>query len=335
MGPSGLTPFLPQGACPPVAFLSSIPISRVRGCRGFPSPPNLAPPTLPAADSANILHGGGPAGNTTLSFGAGNNLYAAGQLFNSGYTIVARTSNIASPSAMSILFGRHNVLQPWVQARPNAGGDRLYFGFDHLAVTGRSSFGQERRFASHLSIAVDPATSSRVYIAWADLPDGVPPYTLHVRRSDNRGLTWTADLITVTNAANPALAVNNAGKVAFLYQQNTPVGAPLENQKWQTHVRRSANLGGTWDDLVLANTPASQPVAATMPYLGDYVQIQAVGKDFYGIFSASNVPDLAHFPSGVVYQRRADFNTHELKNAAGTAVVAPSIDPFFFRLTEP
>lgn len=202
-------------------------------------------------------------------------------------------------------------------------------------ATGRSSFGQERRFASHLSIAVDPATSSRVYIAWADLPGGVPPYTLHVRRSDNRGLTWTADLITVTNAANPALAVNNAGKVAFLYQQNTPIGVPLENQKWQTHVRRSANQGATWDDLVLANTPASQPVAATMPYLGDYVQIQAVGKDFYGIFSASNVPDLAHFPSGVVYQRRADFNTHELKNTAGTAVVAPSIDPFFFRLTEP
>lgn len=84
----------------------------------------------------NILHGGGPAGNTTLSFGAGNNLYAAGQLFNSGYTIVARTSNIASPSAMSILFGRPNVLQPWVQARPNAGGDRLYFGFDDLAAWG-------------------------------------------------------------------------------------------------------------------------------------------------------------------------------------------------------
>lgn len=196
--------------------------------------------------------------------------------------------------------------------------------------------GQERLVASNLSIAVDPNNSSRVYIAWADFPNGVAPYTLHVRRSDNRGVSWTStDLLTISNATNPALAVNSVGKVAFLYQQNTPTGATLANQRWETHVRRSTDLGTTWNDLVLANTPAATPAASFLPYLGDYAYIQAIGQDFYGIFSASNVPDLANFPQGVSYQRRANFSSHQLLAADGVTAVAASIDPFFFRLHDP
>lgn len=210
-------------------------------------------------------------------------------------------------------------------------GIRVPFeGFSH------ADFGQERIVASNLSIAVDPTNSSRVYIAWADYPGGVPPYTLHVRRSDNRGVTWSAsDLITITNATNPALAVNSAGKVAFLYQRNTPVGAPLASQRWETHVRRSVNQGASWDDMVLANTPAATPAVTFIPYIGDYVHIQAVGKNFYGIFSASNAPNLANFPQGVTFQRSANFTTHQLFRTDGVTPVAVSIDPFFFKLTEP
>jgi len=199
-----------------------------------------------------------------------------------------------------------------------------------------ANFGQERFVASNLSIAVDPTTSSRVYIAWADFPGGVAPYTLHVRRSDNRGVTWSAsDLLTISNATNPALAVNSAGKVAFLYQLNTPIGATLANQRWETHVRRSVNQGAAWDDLILANTPAANPAVTFIPYLGDYAYIQAIGKNFYGIFSASNVPDMANFPQGVTYQRRANFTTHQLFRTDGVTPVAVSIDPFFFKLNEP
>lgn len=200
----------------------------------------------------------------------------------------------------------------------------------------QAAFGQERFVSSNLSIAVDPTNSSRVYAAWADLPGGVTPYTLHVRRSDDRGVTWSgADLITISNATNPALAVNNFGKVAFLYQANTPFGVPLANQRWETHVRRSIDLGATWDDTVLANVSAATPTVTFIPYIGDYDHIMAVGRDFYGIFSASNVPNLANFPQGVSYQRNANFTTQQLFNVAGTTVVAASIDPFFFKLTEP
>ena len=111
-------------------------------------------------------------------------------------------------------------------------------------------------------------------------------------------------------------------------------GVPLANQRWETHVRRSTNLGVSWDDLILANTRADVPAMAFVPYLGDYAYIQAIGKDFYGIFSASNFPDLNNFPQGVTYQRRANFTTHQLLRADGTEVPV-SIDPFFFRLHEP
>jgi hypothetical protein len=200
----------------------------------------------------------------------------------------------------------------------------------------QSSFGQERFVSSNISIAVDPTNSSRVYIAWADYPGGVPPYTLHVRRSDNRGVTWTAsDLITISNATNPALAVNSVGKVAFVYQLNTPQGAVLANQRWETHVRRSTDLGVNWNDLILANTSAASPTVSFIPYLGDYVHILAQGKDFYGIFSASNFPDLANFPQGVTYQRNANFTTKQLFRTDGVTTVAVSIDPFFFKIVEP
>ncbi|HXU31306.1 MAG TPA: hypothetical protein VN851_12070 [Thermoanaerobaculia bacterium] len=197
-----------------------------------------------------------------------------------------------------------------------------------------ANFGQER-IGGSLAIAVDPTNSSRVYIAYADFPGGVAPYTLHVLRSDNRGVTWTADLLTIANATNPGLAVNNVGRVAFLYQLNTPIGVPLANQRWETHVRRSSTQGAAWDDVVLSNTPANVPAFTFLPYIGDYAYIQAIGKDFYGVFSANNTPDTANFPQGVTYQRRANFTTHQLFRTDGTTVVAASIDPFFFRLTEP
>jgi hypothetical protein len=58
----------------------------------------------------------------------------------------------------------------------------------------------------------------------------------------------------------------------------------------------------------------------------------AVGRDFYGIFSASNVPDLTHFPNGVTYQRNANFATRKLLDVNNQNAVPSSIDPFFFKV---
>jgi hypothetical protein len=57
----------------------------------------------------------------------------------------------------------------------------------------------------------------------------------------------------------------------------------------------------------------------------------AIGRSLFGVFSGANTPNLANFPSGVHYQRNANFTTGTLLNTDGVSPVAVSIDPFFFR----
>ena len=189
-----------------------------------------------------------------------------------------------------------------------------------------NNLGGSRLVASNISVAVDPRDASIVYVSWADRV-GTTDYTLHVRSSTDFGQNWSGDLIAITNATNPALAVNIKGKLGFLYQALTGSGAA---QRWETHLRRSTNAGSTWDDVILSTALISDPGA----WLGDYEHLMAVGKDFYGIFSASNFPDNANFPQGVTYQRNANFTTHLLLGTDGVTVIGVSKDPFFFQVTE-
>src|SRR5216684_2130925 len=186
------------------------------------------------------------------------------------------------------------------------------------------TLGQER-IGSTLSIAVDPNNSSTVYVGWADRGRKGDIYTLHVRRSTDRGLTWSkADLphTTISNATNIALAVANNGAVGFLYQQ-------LSGGRWVTHIVQSHDAFATVQDVILANVPANTPVQQFLPYLGDYDYLLSVGNEFRGVFCANNSPDLANFPQGVTYQRAADFSTKTLTDGSGNHV-AISIDPFYF-----
>ena len=110
-----------------------------------------------------------------------------------------------------------------------------------------------------------------------------------------------------------------------------------DNARWVTHLEiiRDPRNPGFREDLVLANVPADSPRAlpnAHLPFLGDYVDLIAVGPTFYGVFSAYNKPDYDNFPQGVTYLRHADFDTQALLSERGDPV-AESIDPFFFRVT--
>jgi hypothetical protein len=191
-----------------------------------------------------------------------------------------------------------------------------------------NAFGQERLVASNLSIAVDPQNSSTVYVAWADRV-GTEVQTLHVRRSFNRGQSWSGDLRIITNATNPALAINDRGVVGFLYQKVSGSGA---SQRWVTVLERTTSGFSGIDTLTMATVPAKDPSPQFIPYIGDYVHLQTVGGTFYGIFSANNTPNLANFPQGVTYRRQASFASHKLFNGNGSTEVPVSIDPFFFRV---
>jgi hypothetical protein len=186
------------------------------------------------------------------------------------------------------------------------------------------TLGQER-IGSTLSIAVDPNNSSTVYVGWADHGSKGDIYTLHVRRSTDRGVTWSqSDLphTTIRNATNIALAVAGNGAVGLLYQQ-------LSGGRWVTHVVQSRDAFASIQDIILASVPADTPVQQFLPYLGDYDYLLAVGNEFRGVFCANNTPDLANFPQGVTYQRAADFGKKTLTDGSGNPV-AISIDPFYF-----
>jgi hypothetical protein len=199
-----------------------------------------------------------------------------------------------------------------------------------IAWSNQKTLGQERT-GSTLSLAVDPNNSSRVFIAWADSSSG--SYTIHVLESTDRGKTWsTSDLFTASNALNVALAVANNGTVGMLYQQHAGAGSPTSGAfggTWTTHLRQTNNSFKTTQNTVLARTPSGTPVENFLPYLGDYVNLMAVGNQFRGIFTANNTPAIANFPSGVVFQRVANFTTQTLETSTGTPV-SISIDPFYF-----
>lgn len=188
--------------------------------------------------------------------------------------------------------------------------------------------GQNRLGASNVSIAVDPHDSDRVYVAWGD-SGGPNSETIHVRHSLNRGVDWSDDLLTVTDAMNPEVAINSVGTVGVLYQR-------VVNGKWETRFVRTTNAVGTTFNspgILLASQSASTPARTFSPYIGDYASLMGIGWNFAGIFSASNYPDNANFMTGVKYQREVDWVAHKLyTDATHTTEVAPSIDPFFFEI---
>jgi hypothetical protein len=185
-----------------------------------------------------------------------------------------------------------------------------------------------QRVGSQLAIAVDPRNSDIVYIAWADGATSATQ-TLHVRRSVDRGVTWSGDRRTVSTATNPGLAINQHGVVGFLFQQ---LHNPGSGNKWQTHFMSSSDEFATVTDLTLADVPDANGSYTGPNPIGDYAGVIAVGKNFYGIFSGNNTPDNTNFPNGVTYQRNANFTTHTLTDLSSNPVAA-SIDPFFFKVT--
>jgi hypothetical protein len=87
--------------------------------------------------------------------------------------------------------------------------------------------------------------------------------------------------------------------------------------------------------VILADVLDSSAGSAITVIIGDYDNLIAAGNDFYGAFSAHNVPAVANFPSGVTYLRNANFATQQLLAVDNvTPVLGTSVDPFFVRCIE-
>ncbi|MET3988084.1 hypothetical protein [Streptomyces sp. PvR034] len=192
-----------------------------------------------------------------------------------------------------------------------------------------NAFMGQERLGGDLAIAVDPTDAARVFVAWCDRVGASAGVgcILHVRGSTDFGQTWSDDVRSVINAKNPALAVSTDGLLGLAYQR-------FGQEQWATVLELTADDWQTPPERhVLHQAPANVPTARFLPYLGDYIRLLTVGRDFYGVFSGNNTPDHANFPEGVTYQRHADFVSHQLLDLDNVTRVPPSIDPFFYHRT--
>ena len=193
-------------------------------------------------------------------------------------------------------------------------------------------FGSER-VGGDLALAVDPNNADVVYLVWSESnePGKVNP-SLHLLKLSNGGKEFVElKGATIPNAKNPGIAVADDGTVGLLYQALNP---PVVGGEWSTHFRWTRDDFTTSQDIVLAKFKDGYPSLYTSPYLGDYLNLVAVGNGFKGVFSSSNHPDASRFYNEAIvrYQRNADWNQGVLLANDNATRVPDSIDPFFVEI---
>lgn len=199
-------------------------------------------------------------------------------------------------------------------------------------MTPDGRFGSER-VGGDLAVAVDPNNANVAYLVWSESnePKKVNP-SLHVLKVVEGGKSVAEIAVaTIPNAKNPGIAVANDGTVGLLYQSLSP---PFFGGEWSTHFRWTRDNFATSHDIVLATFKDGAPSLHAPPYLGDYLNLIAVGDVFQGVFSSSNRPDLSRFygDATVRYQRNADWNQKVLLAKDGATKIPESIDPFFVEI---
>ena len=208
----------------------------------------------------------------------------------------------------------------------------VWVPFESLNTLPAAGFGFERRLFSHVAIAVDPSTSKHVFVAWGDADSSADGMTLHVRESTDGGETWSsADLLKVSRAINPALAVSTSGHLGFSYQQ---LVSRTDGDHWETTMRVYDGSDVAFGPIMtfpLATMRAGNPGQCGMPYLGDYMDLKTINGDFYGVFSSTSDMSGSNFPVGVKYARTPTV-AQLARCPDSTAQPETSIDPYFFRI---
>ena len=198
------------------------------------------------------------------------------------------------------------------------------------------SLGNER-IAATLAIAVDPNDKNHVYVAVTEVPGTVNSGQMRVAvyESRNGGQSWSTTPVFATptdpnfRAAIPALAVTGNGNVGLMYTAYDVIHNKLE----QHFVTTATNFVSSTDSVLERFTNGTVPYNFD-PYLGDFMDLEAIDSTFYGAFSSSNNLRDAEFPSGLPsFQRNTSGSdgTFTLLNLLDQPV-GFSVDPYFFSL---
>lgn len=191
--------------------------------------------------------------------------------------------------------------------------------FETVGLNYPISVGRERN-GSDNAIAVDPKNPNHIVVAYSNAgldansnPTGV--VQLFVSESKDGGQTWSQVFSTPANvrAGQPAIAIAGDGAIGLLYNDFT---GPLPDQgqpagRLETQLVITRDDFATTDTQLLASginrngsiTPGGPP--GFDPYLGDFINLYAVGDAFRGIFSMNSDANClnAFFPGGVSYNR--------------------------------
>lgn len=283
---------------------------------GFPPPPQQGL-RLDARGSCSNF------GPTVTALHASGTVYAA--FFH--WTSCTDTLNVGDVTVMrDDAWGAGNFQALKDPPAPQGDGQAGMRVARQVEVTGGALGAQ--RLGALVSLAVDPGNKDKLCLAWGQGATA-NDFTVHVRCSKDGGASWSGDHVVATPATNASLAINSLHQVGLLYQKLAPGSVP----RWETWLEVSGDDFATAPRKILLHRApdnfADDPKVPAGP-LGDYDQLMAVGRNFYGVFSGDNTPDLNNFPQGVTYQRYADFTAHKLLASDQTTVVQPSSDPFFF-----
>jgi hypothetical protein len=197
------------------------------------------------------------------------------------------------------------------------------------------------------AIAVNPSNDKNVVVAYSSVTKYVAGQTgviqVSVTESTDGGNTWTQKYMSPDGirSGDSSVAILANGTIGLLYDSYDPV-----TNKLSQHLVTTTNDFKNFTDMTLATESNSTPARQGFTYLGDYINLVAVGNTFYGAFSASNADNGTDAtinpsnPASVIFQRStigtpgmADF---QVTNSVGTPGSVPaSIDTFFFKFTPP
>ena len=319
-----------------VGYNDTTPANMIWGCPTIYQSMNAADPTSFKAvtidtnsDIESMAAKSEQGGKVRIAIHGGGTIYAAFYHRGSlgwGVVVVKDTNWGNSP-------------QPYQALSPHGAFVASMINTDQASATGTGWNADDRGW--DLAIAVDPNRDDHVYLVYSKY-DGMSStyaegYSLYVMRSPDGGQSWSsAHDAPVKMAKNPGLAINTLGHVGFMYQQ-------FDGTHWVTVFERTTNAWPppdqpSWEVHKLHQfSPSQYPLAYGMPpLLGRHAGLQAVGKDFCGVFSGDNTPDFAHnFPDfGVTYKRNHSPGASAvLYGNDNLTPISPSIDPFFFRFT--
>ena len=199
--------------------------------------------------------------------------------------------------------------------------DRVNFTFNFM-------IGQER-ISCPLSIAVDPRSSDRVWVAWGDLSPAASRRCTSAARRQRRHVECRPS--HRRRCHQPRAGGHVGGLVGLMYQALTGDGAdhavgdpPRADQRRRGHLERR-HPGHRPRRPPRWHVPA---LHGRLPRTGRRTATTSTGSS-----ARTTRRGRRTSPAGRRYLRNANWPGNTLRNVANTANVAASIDPFFVKVT--